>query len=50
MKQDKEIGKKYGRLTVIRRATEDEYPRGSGYHKVYYCKCDCGNYTFALGT
>lgn len=50
MKQDKEIGKKYGRLTVIKRATEDEYPRGNGCHKVYYCKCDCGNYTFALGT
>lgn len=23
-----EIGNKYGRLTVIRRATEEEYPRG----------------------
>lgn len=42
-----EIGNKYGRLTVIRRATEEEYPRGSGKHIMWYCKCDCGEYTFA---
>lgn len=49
-KNDKEIGKKYGRLTILKRATESEYPRGTGHHIVYLCKCDCGNFTFALGT
>lgn len=31
-------GKKYGRLTVIRRAENDKYN-----HKRYLCKCECGN-------
>lgn len=49
-KQDKELGKKYNHLTIIRRATEEEYPRGSGMHIMYLCKCDCGNFTFAQGS
>ena len=40
------IGKKFNRLTVIRRATEEEWPRGSGRHAKWLCQCDCGNYTF----
>ena len=40
------VGKKFNHLTVIRRATEEEWPRGSGRHAKWLCKCDCGNYTF----
>lgn len=39
-------GKKFNKLTVIRRATEEEWPRGSGRHAKWLCKCDCGNLTF----
>lgn len=39
-------GKKFNRLTVLRRATEEEWPRGSGRHAKWLCKCDCGNLTF----
>ena len=39
-------GKKFNYLTVIRRATEEEWPRGSGRHAKWLCKCDCGNTRF----
>ena len=39
-------GKKFNKLTVIRRATEEEWPRGSGRHAKWLCKCECGNLTF----
>ena len=39
-------GKKFNKLTVIRRATEKEWPRGAGRHAKWLCKCDCGNLTF----
>ena len=45
-----EVGNKYGRLLVIRRATEEEYPRKAGKPAIWLCKCDCGNTTFAAGT
>lgn len=35
------IGKKYGRLTVIKRTKKN--PNGSNYF--YLCRCDCGNLT-----
>lgn len=44
-----ETGNIYGRLSVIRRATEDEYPRGAGLPAMWLCKCECGNTTFAPG-
>ena len=39
-KEDKNIGKRFGKLTVIDRA-----PNSSDSRKVYKCKCDCGNFT-----
>lgn len=39
-------GKKFNKLTVIRRATKEEWPRGSGRHAKWLCKCECGNLTF----
>lgn len=39
-------GKKFNNLTVIRRATEEEWPRGTGKHAKWLCKCDCGNLRF----
>lgn len=39
-------GKKFGRLTVLRRATEQEWPRGAGRHAKWLCRCDCGKLTF----
>lgn len=39
-------GKTFNYLTVIRRATEEEYPRGTGKHAVWLCKCTCGNTRF----
>lgn len=44
-----EIGNKYGRLRVIRQATEQEYPRGTGKPIRWLCQCECGNTTFADG-
>lgn len=44
------VGQKFSRLTVIRRATEEEYPRGNGRPAMWYCQCDCGNFTFAAGS
>lgn len=36
-------GKKFGKLTVIRRV--EEYISPKGYHATrWFCKCDCGNY------
>lgn len=39
-------GQKFGYLTVIRRATESEWPRKSGRHARWLCKCDCGTLKF----
>lgn len=40
-KERKLIGKRFGRLTVIRK---DYKPKGSsGYRYYWICKCDCGN-------
>ena len=39
-------GKKFNYLTVIRRATEEEWPRGSGRHAKWLCRCECGNTRF----
>ena len=39
-------GRKFNYLTVVRRATEEEAPRGSGHHAKCLCRCDCGNLTF----
>lgn len=42
--QSIQIGEKYGRLTVI------EYVGKDGYnHKLFKCKCDCGNEIVSLG-
>lgn len=38
-------GKKYGRLTVIQRASEVQKKRG-----MWLCKCECGNTCIAEGT
>lgn len=35
------IGMKFGRLTVVRRAEQDERLRGGGV--TWVCQCDCGN-------
>ena len=39
-------GKKFNYLTVIRRATEEEWPRGTGRHAKWLCRCECGNTRF----
>lgn len=44
MKYKDEVGKKYGRLTVIERAGSN----ASGY-ALWKCKCDCGNECIARG-
>ena len=44
-----ETGYKYGRLTVIRMATEQEYQRGAGCPIYWLCQCECGKLTFAQG-
>lgn len=44
-----ETGNIYGRLTVLRMATEEEYPRGAGKPVRWFCQCECGNTTFADG-
>lgn len=44
-----ETGNIYGRLTVLRMATEEEYPRGAGKPIRWLCQCECGNTTFADG-
>ena len=41
-------GKKFGRLTVLRRAEDHIYP--SGKHRPRWeCQCDCGNVIFTTG-
>lgn len=35
---DKELGKKYGKLTILKYEFTDKY-----YYKHYLCKCECGN-------
>lgn len=45
-----ETGKRYGKLTVLRRATPDEYQSGQGLHAVWLCRCDCGKEIFAQGS
>lgn len=37
--KDENIGKKYGKLEIIKFMFEDKY-----YYKHYLCKCECGNY------
>lgn len=44
-----ETGHRYGRLLVLRIATEEEFPRGAGKPIKWLCKCDCGKLTFAEG-
>lgn len=44
-KQINIIGKKFGKLTVIKEIDKDK-----NYHKKYLCICDCGNYTEVLDT
>ncbi len=39
------IGKKFNRLTVL-----EEMPIRKDRKKVYKCRCDCGNITYAVGT
>lgn len=39
-------GQKFNKLTVLRRATEEEWPRGKGRHAKWLCICDCGNTAF----
>lgn len=36
------VGKKFGRLTVVREKKPYEYPEGKRKHIEWYCKCDCG--------
>jgi len=38
-------GKKYGRLTVIEHHGFTKLNKFSQRHSIWYCKCDCGNYT-----
>lgn len=53
---DKEIGKKYNKLTIVsinKNRTEEEYAKGKKYGVFYDCKCDCGSdkiVTAILGT
>ena len=42
-------GKKFGKLTVIRRDEDYVSPSGNKTAK-WYCKCDCGNYISVNGT
>lgn len=39
-------GQTFGLLTVLRRATEEEWPRKSGRHARWLCKCSCGKLKF----
>lgn len=45
MNDDDLIGKKFNKLTIIERCGSD-----NSYHKLYKCKCDCGNYAVLRGT
>lgn len=43
-------GQKFGRLTVISRATKDELLNKKRYNQVFWkCLCDCGNIKFVSG-
>lgn len=41
---DEMIGKRFGRLTVLRLSHKDRW-----YKRNYVCRCDCGNETIVLG-
>ena len=42
------IGKKFARLTVIERTNETLGKAKN--HRVWLCKCDCGNITYVTGS
>lgn len=42
---NKEIGRKYGKLTILSLAGRNKYG-----HVLFECLCDCGNKTIAEGT
>lgn len=44
-----ETGNKYGRLTVLRRATENECQSGAGMPAIWVCKCECGKTVLVPG-
>ena len=48
MVMDEEIGKRYGRLTVIERAENHITSNGKQYRQ-YLCICDCGAYSIVQG-
>ena len=43
-------GKRFGKLTVIKRASDYIRPSDNKPRPKYLCKCDCGNYKEILGT
>ena len=45
-KREIKPGTRFGRLTIIEEAEPHVYP--SGIHRVFKCKCDCGNVTYAM--
>ena len=42
-------GKRFEKLTVVKRASEKLYKHTSGKQAVWECKCDCGNTTYVGG-
>lgn len=42
-------GQKFNRLTVIKKATIEEYYYDTDQGASWLCKCDCGNYTYVRG-
>ena len=45
-----ETGNTYGRLTVLRKATEDERKPIKNRSIQWVCQCSCGNITIVPGT